>query len=273
MPKVVIKGLPSYVEEELPLELQRMEFPGAKTTKIQIKSKNAGGTASANPMFLVQLQAGTDIVKFRKIKYLCHCVISIEKYKPKKTLGTQCFRCQSFGHSSSNCNMPPRCVKCTETHPTADCPKKDRTEPAQCCNCQKDHPANYSKCTTRVEYLQKIQQKKQPLKTFNFTKPGPQTQNQVPHISTNVKMRDMEIPVPKFSWFQKPFMNLSTTTNIALQKETQTAFSDKASSTNDENDEDGPDDETTKEMLHIDGEVLTTPNLHFFRKRLMNAVR
>lgn len=155
--KVVIRGLPSYAEEQLANELESIGFEGVSV--IKLKSKSSEGMPC--PPFLVQLPAGSDIRKFRQIRYLCNCVVEIQKYKANSFMGTQCFRCQGFGHTSSNCNMPPRCVKCKEAHSTRDCLKKDRTEPAECCNCSEKHPANYMQCIKRQQYLEKLQSKRE----------------------------------------------------------------------------------------------------------------
>lgn len=156
VPKSVIRGLPAYVEQELPDELDKIGFTGASVKPL----KSRKGLDNPCPPFLVQLPAGADITRFRQIRYLCNCVVSVSKFKPNRAYGTQCFRCQEFGHASHNCNKPPRCVKCVAPHATASCTKSDRTEPAQCCNCNEDHPANYSKCSVRLAYLDSIEKKK-----------------------------------------------------------------------------------------------------------------
>ncbi|XP_053214084.1 uncharacterized protein LOC128397381 [Panonychus citri] len=46
----------------------------------------------------------------------------------------QCWKCQMFGHSSSNCNQKIACSHCSEEHNTKDCTKK-RTP--KCVNCTK----------------------------------------------------------------------------------------------------------------------------------------
>lgn len=150
--KVVIRGLPASVESLIPDELASLGYKDASVTKMKCKN-----TDSPYPPFLIQLPAGTDMTKFRQLKHLCHCVISIQRYKPNSTSGTQCYRCQRFGHAAKNCNLTARCVKCTELHSSKDCPKTDRALPARCCNCNEEHPANYSKCKERVEYLQRTQ--------------------------------------------------------------------------------------------------------------------
>lgn len=155
MPKVVIKGLPAYFEDTLAEELSQIGFKESTVTKLSSPLKRA----ATCPPFLVQLPAGTDIAKFRQIKFIGNCAVEICRYKSNTSLGTQCFRCQNFGHASRNCFLPARCVKCTESHASKDCPKKDRETPARCCNCNEDHAASYSKCSERQNYLKRIKEK------------------------------------------------------------------------------------------------------------------
>lgn len=149
--KAVIRGLPSNVEEDLPEELTGLGFPECKVTKLKSSAE------TSNALFLVQLPPGSDILKFKKIRYICSCVVEIEKFKPKQHYGTQCFRCQDFGHTSRNCNLPPRCVKCTGTHLTKDCPNGEASKKVQCCNCKEFHAASYRQCPARQAYLKRIQ--------------------------------------------------------------------------------------------------------------------
>ncbi|GFW74187.1 hypothetical protein TNCV_2523911 [Trichonephila clavipes] len=51
----------------------------------------------------------------------------------------QCFRCQGFFHSSKYCTRNP---KCGQPHLTRSCTKTSAT----CCNCQGNHPANFTGC-------------------------------------------------------------------------------------------------------------------------------
>lgn len=161
MPKVVVFGLPEYVEEHLSEELSANGYPNAKVRKMKV----AEGKDVSCPPYLVQLQAGADVSKFKSIKYLSNCAVRIVKYRNKNMYGTQCYRCQAFGHSSKNCNLKPRCVKCPEAHLTAECPKSNRMEPAKCCNCGEDHPANFRHCRERQNYLQLLQARQVKIKT------------------------------------------------------------------------------------------------------------
>lgn len=157
--KLVIRGLPPQIEDEAKTEFASLGFPDVTISKLSRSNESKSVTFS--PMYLAVLPAGSDINKFRKINRLCHCVVQLEKFKTRSPQCTQCYRCQKFGHASRNCNLPVRCVKCTGNHETKDCPKKDRSTLAICCNCNESHPANYSKCSERLKYIENLKQKSQ----------------------------------------------------------------------------------------------------------------
>ncbi|VVC92738.1 unnamed protein product [Leptidea sinapis] len=159
LPKAVIKGLPKFIHDTLPTELASLGFAGITMTEMKTLR------TTECPPLLIQLPTGSDIRKFKQIKYIQNCVVSIEKYKPKNKTGTQCFRCQDFGHASKNCNRPPRCVKCPLAHPTWECPKTNRDDPAHCCNSKQSHPANYSQCPARLKYLDRIQTQREKIRS------------------------------------------------------------------------------------------------------------
>lgn len=155
--KVVIRGLPPQIEDEAKAELATLGFPDVTISKLR-KNQDVKSLAFS-PMYLALLPSGSDITKFKKIKRLCHCVVQLEKFVNRSQQCTQCYRCQKFGHASRNCNLPVRCVKCPGNHETKDCPKKDRSALATCCNCNEDHPANYSKCSERLKYIATLKQR------------------------------------------------------------------------------------------------------------------
>lgn len=174
--KIVIRGLPCSEVENVGNELADLGF---KNVLVKPLTKSSD-QESAFPPLLVQLPMGTDIGKFKQIKYLCNCVIQMEKFKPNRFAGTQCYRCQRFGHTSKNCNLTERCVKCTEQHATKDCPKKNTTNPVQCCNCQGNHAASYHQCNERIKYIQYIESKRNPKPTINkLVKPATNNNNVV----------------------------------------------------------------------------------------------
>lgn len=154
--KAVIKGLPIIPVDAI---LEDLLNQGVKALSVSsFKGKN--GAPLKFPIYLVNVDPSSDMNLMKNIKVICSCRISVEKYFGKKT--AQCFRCQSFGHVSKNCNMKPKCVKCGDMHPTSECIKELST-PATCANCKKDHPANFSGCSARVIYEKKLASKKSPV--------------------------------------------------------------------------------------------------------------
>lgn len=106
-------------------------------------------------MFIVNFEQGTKINELAKmIKYVCHQSISWHQFL-KKDIGTQCRKCQRFGHAATNCGLEYRCVKCTDRHAPGDCPLED-DQPAKCVNCQEAHPASYKKCPVYTKYAENL---------------------------------------------------------------------------------------------------------------------
>ena len=109
-------------------------------------------------MRLITVTKETNLKQIFSIPHIGHTKIKWETYVNKKGVA-QCHRCQNFGHGTKNCNLNPRCVKCGQDHLTKDCTKTKDT-PAVCANCNEQHPANYSKCTSVIDYVNKIQNSK-----------------------------------------------------------------------------------------------------------------
>lgn len=81
--------------------------------------------------FFATLEQSSNNKAVKKIKYINHQSVIIEEPRKRKAI-IQCQKCQQYGHSKNYCLRPYRCVKCTEGHRTADCPKTDRNTPAKC---------------------------------------------------------------------------------------------------------------------------------------------
>lgn len=108
------------------------------------------------------------------IRYCCHHKISWEYVRRNnRNPLKQCFNCQRFGHHSSECGLPTRCVKCVEQHKQGECKKiKGADEPA-CCNCGQSHPANYRGCVKAKDYLKNVRKPNNPrVTTSSKRKPG-----------------------------------------------------------------------------------------------------
>ena len=97
------------------------------------------------PLFFVEILPQDNNNGILSISSLLNTKVSIEKPHSKKIDPPQCFQCQAYGHTKNNCHHNPRCVKCGEDHFTEDC-TKDRSSPAKCALCSKDHTANFKGC-------------------------------------------------------------------------------------------------------------------------------
>lgn len=75
--------------------------------------------------------------------YVCYNSIQVRQYIPKPV---RCFRCQRYGHTSSNCKGEELCGRCSLKKHEGDCSEKEK-----CVNCQKEHPAWSASCPMFLE--------------------------------------------------------------------------------------------------------------------------
>ncbi|GFX75856.1 nucleic-acid-binding protein from transposon X-element [Trichonephila clavipes] len=139
--KVVIKGLPRTTNpEEIKQDLEMLGYTPKRVNQL-IGRK----TKRALRIFLITLPCNLDNLKIFDLKTLSYLSIRVEGYDGKDV--TQCYTCNNFNHSSENCYLNPRCLKCGENHITRDCPIKQKLETAYRINCQiYGHIANYKGC-------------------------------------------------------------------------------------------------------------------------------
>ncbi|GFV25692.1 putative RNA-directed DNA polymerase from transposon X-element [Trichonephila clavipes] len=141
--KVVIKGLPkSTATADIKEDLLEQGVPVMKVSQLtQRKSK------FPLPIFLVEVrkhvEGATDIYDVSKC---CYMSIVLDTFR-KRPGATQCYNCNLFNHSSVNCFIKPRCLKCSKEHRTGECPIKERLDTPHCINCDADgHTANWRSC-------------------------------------------------------------------------------------------------------------------------------
>ena len=105
-------------------------------------------------------------------------VYKVEEFRSPVSV-SQCFNCQSFGHSAKNSRSKQECLTCGESHSHKGCPNKEARKP-KCANCKRPHTASYKGCP---EY------KKQAFRQHVVN-------NQKTHAST---VRQNTLPQPKTS--------------------------------------------------------------------------
>ncbi|GFW79573.1 putative RNA-directed DNA polymerase from transposon X-element [Trichonephila clavipes] len=87
-----------------------------------------------------------DAMDIYDVSKCCYMSIVIDPFK-KRPGATQCYNCNYFKHSFANCEMKPRCFKCSKDHRTGDCPIKEHIEKPECINCkEKGHMTNWRTC-------------------------------------------------------------------------------------------------------------------------------
>ena len=74
-------------------------------------------------------------------------------YKPLARID-RCFRCQQFGHKSTNCTNEPKCYKCGEPHEY----QKVCSNAVKCANCLGSHMAGAPECLVKISYRKEQQQ-------------------------------------------------------------------------------------------------------------------
>lgn len=97
------------------------------------------------PIFVIELQANNNNKDIYNIKDLLHCCVVFEEPRPKREI-PQCANCQEYGHTKKYCRRRPKCIKCAQNHPSAECPVKGRLDSVKCALCEGNHPANYKGC-------------------------------------------------------------------------------------------------------------------------------
>lgn len=147
--KVILKKIhPSTCTDDIKEALAER---GHITTNIwNIKDRT---TKRPLPIFVIELQANNNNKDIYNIKDLLHCCVIFEEPRPKREI-PQCANCQEYGHTKSYCRRRPKCIKCAQNHPSAECPEKGRLDSVKCALCEGNHPANYKGCQVYKE-LQK----------------------------------------------------------------------------------------------------------------------
>lgn len=130
--------------------------------------------------WLVQVSHDSDIKAMFSIRFIIQCGVTVEKFKQGGLV--QCRNCQRYGHISSNCAMPFRCVKCGLPHGPGKCEipaKEENTEeymmkdpitggtkrriglPVRCVNCDTEgHVASAKTCPKRMEIKRRLDERK-----------------------------------------------------------------------------------------------------------------
>ncbi|GFY10686.1 nucleic-acid-binding protein from transposon X-element [Trichonephila clavipes] len=162
--KAVIKGLPSSTNvTDIESELKAKGFKVEKIAQLRKFS-----TKSPLPLFMIQIKRSENAQDIFKLKNLIYLTVEVVLFR-RRPGASQCFNCNYFNHTSKNCKMTPRCLKCEGSHKTHDCPKTERLQTLKCINCNENgHLASSRQCPRFPRLKLK---KSEETKTINQTRP------------------------------------------------------------------------------------------------------
>ena len=140
---LAIKGVPTDItDDEFREFLNFNKISYAKADRL--KSKKDGRVL---PIFQLEISGPDEAEALLSQNLMCNVtgiVYKVEEFR-KPVSVTQCFNCQSFGHSAKNCRSKPKCPICGESHSHKGCPNKEARKP-KCANCMGPHVASYKGC-------------------------------------------------------------------------------------------------------------------------------
>ncbi|GBP87561.1 Nucleic-acid-binding protein from transposon X-element [Eumeta japonica] len=142
--KAVIKGIS--LEFEIPDIKADLISQGYPVRAVHRMHRRNG---SALAMVLVILNRN-DQAKgiFKNLCSICGLSGVIVEAPYKRSIPSQCHRCQLYGHAAANCFAQPRRVKCLIPHWIKDWERtKESGGKPSCCNCGQKHTANYGECS------------------------------------------------------------------------------------------------------------------------------
>ncbi|GBP17989.1 Nucleic-acid-binding protein from transposon X-element [Eumeta japonica] len=148
--KAVLKGIPLEFEtEDIKLDLERQ---GYSVLAVHRMHHRAGTALGMSLIILESCHRTMDI--FKKLFNICGLSGLIVEAPYRRGKPDQCHHCQLYGHSSANCHAQLQCVKCLVPNWTNDCNRnRESGDKPSCCNCGKDHTANYGEYPEKINSL------------------------------------------------------------------------------------------------------------------------
>lgn len=161
--KFVLNGFFKAEENEIIKFLNEVGVKPVKVKNIAIKNKRYDDHAVYVVHFLKRDKI--KLSSLRETARIVNCIkVSWDYFKSRRNGPIQCTNCMKFGHGSALCFLNPICVRCGESHSSKNCPliagmsnitsvPRIPEEKLMCGNCGQNHPANYTKCEYRLEYI------------------------------------------------------------------------------------------------------------------------
>ena len=140
---LAIKGVPTDItdnEFKEFLDLNKINYAKAEL----LESKKDGRVL---PIFQLEITDPDEAEALLSQNLTCNLtgiIYKVEDFQQPVSV-TQCFNCQSFGHSAKNCRSKQKCPICGESLSHKGCPNKEDRKPT-CANSSGPHVASYKGC-------------------------------------------------------------------------------------------------------------------------------
>ena len=146
---LAIKGIPTDItENEFKefLDLNKISYAKAE----RLKSKK---DSRVLPIFQLEITDPDEAEALLSQNLMCNVTRIIYKVEDfcQPVSATQCFNCQSFGHSAKNCRSKQKCLICGESHSHHGCPNKEARKPKYA-NCSGPHVASYNNSKPKASH-------------------------------------------------------------------------------------------------------------------------
>lgn len=217
--RFVLYGLCQYPDGALLPFLNKAKLNPIDVRPMRIKAPRFKG--QCNYVLYFSPHDGVTLNGLRSVKSIDDTTVSWAYYKIKEPGTRPCRKCCRFGHGKSSCGHTPRCIICAKGHLMEDCPllkaKREgghtsiHSSLLRCANCNQNHTATYEECTTRIKFMEQLEEKKSTKKNDprNLTDPlsfpplpakpqGITQQVQTSHTSPpTLKFTDITQPPPQ----------------------------------------------------------------------------
>nr|CAH7739631.1 unnamed protein product [Callosobruchus chinensis] len=135
--KIVMKAAPNMNIGDMKEDLSKKNINVKEC--ISLKSK----TSNQSRSYLITVPHTINMQDITKINAVSNIKVQWQRFSKKHNY-SQCYKCQRYGHGSSNCNNIPRCIKCGQNHHSKDCQEVQKIGfSVYCCNCN-DSATRYS---------------------------------------------------------------------------------------------------------------------------------
>jgi hypothetical protein len=160
--KIVLHGLYDMEVDELKQLLNDLDVNPVDIKKMNIRQKRYDDHTlyliyfnKSDKVRVQSLQSEVPVINFIRVRW--------EYFQNRRDV-IQCNRCLQFGHGGRNCFLDPSCIRCGESHASANCPhlidpqtnetrKFIPQEKVKCGLCGQNHTANYGNCEMRKAFI------------------------------------------------------------------------------------------------------------------------